>query len=143
TTEEPTVSHSTAEAAVADTTAQIKEVEEVTAQANSQAEQIAAVEVENKEIQEKYNAAMTTYNEEKAEYDKAVAAREEALKNPTYRTSSDAFDKTDINEFLSDVDLSKVSYITVFDENVSKVDTSSLHKLTAEEAEAYYQPILD
>ena len=86
---------------------------------------------------------MKNYNEEKTEYDKAVAAREEALKNPTYRTSSDAFDKTDINEFLSDVDLSKVSYITVFDENVSKVDTSSLHKLTAEEAEAYYQPILD
>ena len=143
TTEEPTVSHSTAEAAVADTTAQIKEVEEVTAQANSQAEQIAVVEAENKEIQEKYDAAMKNYNEEKTEYDKAVAAREEALKNPTYRTSSDAFDKTDINEFLSDVDLSKVSYITVFDENVSKVDTSSLHKLTAEEVEAYYQPILD
>lgn len=143
TTEEPTVSHSTAEAAVADTTAQIKEVEEVTAQANSQAEQIAAVEAENKEIQEKYDAAMKNYNEEKTKYDKSVAAREEALKNPTYRTSSDAFDKTDINEFLSDVDLSKVSYITVFDENVSKVDTSSLHKLTAEEAEAYYRPILD
>lgn len=143
TTEEPTVSHSTAEAAVADTTAQIKEVEEVTAQANSQAEQIAAVEVENKEIQEKYNAAMTTYNEEKAEYDKAVAAREEALKNPTYRTSDNAFPKSDVDEFLKGTDISKVSYVSTLDENISSLDTSKLTPLSQEELQNFYQGLID
>lgn len=106
-------------------------VAEIQADYSKQAEAIKKATEEVKKSQSEYEYA-------KKAYDEQVAKREAALKNPTYKTGSNTFEKGELDEFLKATDLSKVSYVTMTDENLSVLNTDKLTKLTFDEYKAYF-----